>query len=426
MVSCRRLPLASLNNVNNPRRSKRRKTSAPAEECNQENVGSEGDEEEPLLSTMDEEQEEGQETNEDQEAAGEEAPEEARGEAAAEQQEQEEEQDDGSGIWGGPPPIPSNINLRCKKQVEQYFPKLRGKGKMLPPPTFMMDIFLLAEWRQKTHDEQKTAKAEWMSKHAPEKKRLKNLVPGANCTCCQRKARNDRGRRRPTRQSRRRRGQEAAPLPDEANATQQPQEQAGIPYASLGSSQMERDNVLPVEKGPYKRTSTKKLEHARSVQGQGGIQALKAMHSANKSFARALTTCTVKPTELANKFVYTDPSRAPRVFGLQIWVNQVSETRMSGGILPANGLRRDKAEITYISSCKEDAERILDMVLVDAVDNRDNYEKKKFYGTGKRLVDHLNSVEAESKLRRSKPDAADMQESQDQIPLSLAPTSEAV
>jgi hypothetical protein len=366
-------------------------------------------------------QEEGQE-NDQTPAVG-------RGEEAAIQEpteDNEAEDDDSAGtMLGDHPVIPSDINLRCKKLVALHFPKLRGKGKLLPPPTFLMDVLLLQEWRQKTHGEQKVASAEWMKNTAPVKKRLKGLVPGVDCTCCQRKARNDRGRRRPTRQSRRRRG-EAAPLPD-ANAAQQ-QEQAAIPYPSLGSSQMQRDNVLPVEQGPYKRTSFKKLEHARSVQGQGGVQALKAMHAANKSFARALTACTVEPKldETTNTFAYANPARAPRVFGLLIWVNQVSETRMSGGILPSNQLRKDKTEITYISSCKEDAERILDVVLTDAVDNRDNYEKKKFYGTGKRLVDNINSVEAESKLRRSKPDAADMQESQDQIPLSLAPTSYAV
>ncbi len=91
--------------------------------------------------------------------------------------------------------------------------------------------------------------------------------------------------------SRRHRGEEEAPLPY-ANAAQQ-QEQAAIPYTSLGSSQMQRNDVLPVEQGPYKRTSAKKLEHARSMQGQGGVQALKAMHPANKSFARALTARTV-------------------------------------------------------------------------------------------------------------------------------------
>jgi hypothetical protein len=114
----------------------------------------------------------------------------------------------------------------------------------------------------------------------------------------------------------------------------------GEAYTSLGSSEAMHHSILPPEKAPYRRTSAKNLEHARSVQGQGGIQALKAICSANRSFARAVTACTVTPKLDANSnnHLYADPSKLPRVSGLQIWVNKVQETPMSGGKLPPTQL----------------------------------------------------------------------------------------
>jgi hypothetical protein len=267
--------------------------------------------------------------------------------------------------------IPSDMNLRCMKAIDHYFPKKRGKGKMQPTPTYQMDIFLLSQWRGMTQEEQRAAKAEWTSKHAPEKKRLKLLVPGIACGCCKRKARTDRGQTRGQNQRSQRRSArvagEAAPAAA-PNPPAVPQIQAVEAYIGLGSSEVERNNMLPAEKGCYKRTSIRKLQHARSVQGQGGVQALKAIHSANKAFARALTASTVEPKldQTTNAFVYADPARAPRVLALQVFVNQVEETPMSGGTLSGSQLRREKAQITYISSSKEDAERIFEVLAVDS------------------------------------------------------------
>jgi hypothetical protein len=329
------------------------------------------------------------------------------------------------------PQLPTDINLRCMKQVDKYVPKQRGKGKMQPPPTFRTDIALCFEWRGMTSDEQKAAKAEYTGKAAPVKKSLKLLIPGSDCVCCRRKTRNDRGQTRGAQnQSSDQQLDRAAPPepPPAAAATQQEaQEMGGEAYASLGSSEAMRHNVLPPVKAPYRRTSAKKLEHARSVQGQGGIQALKAIRSANRSFARAVTACTVTPKLDANSnnYIYADPSKLPRVSGLQIWVNEVQETPMSGGKLPPAQLRRAKTEITYISSCKEDAERIFKILTGDSNSNRDNYIKVKYFGTGERLMDLLNASDQESKRRRSKPDAAaNIEQSQNAIPLSIAPSSE--
>ena len=279
-----------------------------------------------------------------------------------------------------------------------------------------------------TKEEQRVAKAQWMSKHAPEKKRLKLLVPGMDCSCCKRKARTDRGQSRgqnarSQRRSARVAGEDAAP--PEPNP---PPVQAAAAYTSLGSLEAERNSMLPAEKGCYKRTSIRRLQHARSVQGQGGVKALKAIHSANKAFARAMTASTVEPRldETTNTFVYGDPSTTPRVLALQVFVNQVQETPMSGGTLAPRQLCREKAYISYISSSKEDAERIFEILAVDSRVNSDNYEKKRFFGTGKRLVEQLQSEEDERDRRRSRPNAANLQESSNEIPLSIAPTSEGV
>jgi hypothetical protein len=72
-----------------------------------------------------------------------------------------------------------------------------------------------------------------------------------------------------------------------------------------------------------------------------------------------VTACNVTPKldNNTNSYpIYTDPSKLPRISGLQIWVNKVEETPMSGRILPSTQLQRAKTEITYISSSKEDAE----------------------------------------------------------------------
>jgi hypothetical protein len=112
------------------------------------------------------------------------------------------------------------------------------------------------------------------------------------------------------------------------------------------------------------------------MQGQSGDQALKAIHSANKAFAQAMTASTVKPRvdEVTNKFIYGDPSTAPRVLALQVFVNQVQETPMPGGTLPPCQLHRENVHISYISSSKEGTKRIFKILAVDSQINRDNYE----------------------------------------------------
>jgi hypothetical protein len=126
---------------------------------------------------------------------------------------------------------------------------------------------------------------------------------------------------------------------------------------------------------------------------QGGVQALKAIHSANKAFAWALTISTVAPKldKTTNTLVYANPARAPRVLALQVFINQVEEFPMLGGTLSGSQLCREKAQITYILSSKEDAERIFESLAVDSQINSEKHDKKKFFGTGARLIEQLKA-----------------------------------
>jgi hypothetical protein len=425
--SRRRLPLSSLDNNRTSRRSKRLKTVADSDSSSDEDEVLEGVEK--ATRTL-----EAETASEAVGASGMAGNDGATGDAAASTDEVEEglnETEEGAADNEAADEIPANMNLRCMKAIDLHFPKQRRKGKMQPTPPFQMDVFLLSEWRCMTQEEQRAAKAEFTSKGAAEKKRLKLLVPGADCLCCKRKARTDRGQARGQnprqRRSARVAGKAGPPAPPNPPAVPPPIQTVEA-YIGLGSSEAERNNMLPAEKGYYKRTSIRKLQHARSVQGQGGVQALKAIHSANKAFARALTISTVAPKldVATNTLVYANPARAPRVLALQVFINQVEETPMSGGTLSGSQLRREKAQITYISSSKEDAERIFEILAVDSRINGEKYDKKKFFGTGARLIQKLKAGEAERGRRRSRPSAANLQESSNEIPHSIAPTSQGI
>jgi hypothetical protein len=201
-------------------------------------------------------------------------------------------------------------------------------------------------------------------------------------------------------------------------------EVAATAFISLDSSEAERLAALPQKKALYKRQSAFKLEYARSIQAQGGVQALKSMRASNRSFARALTATTLKPRHdnTTGQDLYPDPERHPRVFGLQIWVNQVAETPMSGGVLPASRLRREKPLITYVATGPGDVKQVLE-ALEDAQVNKEGYEKVEFFGSGKTLLDAMAKKEGESKAHRSRGStgAANLQESHHEIPQSMAP-----
>jgi hypothetical protein len=415
--SRRRLPLSSLDNTEPSRRSKSQKTGEESDEA-LENAATPSVEAEAV---SDEQTGGGDNSEEldDRDTTGE-----AVNEVEHDNlQQSADASDEPEGLWGPLPEIPDDLNFRCIKAIDQHIPKHRGKGKMQPPPTFRTELPLLFEWRLKTQEEQRVAKAQFTSKAAPEKARLKRMIPGSDCACCRRKTRNDRGQRRGGGRTARVAGEAVAPPVPNTNP-QQPDTTAGIPYTSLGSSEAERNNILPPKRRCYKRPSSRRLEHARTVQGQNGMQAFKAVSTANRSFARALTACTVKPKfdGRSSKFVYLHPSTAPRHFGLQVWVNQVSETRMSGGVLAPGQLRKEKTEITYISTSPEDAQQVLDIITNDVIANREKYEKRKYFGTGSLLFNRLAAAEAEIKNHRAKLDAAAVEESEEAILRSDAPT----
>jgi hypothetical protein len=144
--------------------------------------------------------------------------------------------------------IPDNFNFRCIKPIDEHIPKLHGKGKMQPLPTFWTDLPLLFEWRLKTQEEQRVAKAHYTSKAAPVKARLKRMIPGFDCACCRRKTRNDRGQRRGGGPIFRVEG--GAVMPQVPNMALQQAETAAIQLTSLGSSQAERNNILPQKSAP--------------------------------------------------------------------------------------------------------------------------------------------------------------------------------
>jgi hypothetical protein len=187
MARCsrRQLPLTSLDSNSKPHcRSKRQKTAGKesdlddevlVEGANSEEVGAIATTEEANIPAAEEE------ANDDAQAEVDNEP-----PPGASSNEEEEV------LWGGPE-LPTDINLRCIKQIDKYVPKQRGKGKTQPPPTFRMDIALCVEWRVMTSDEQKAAKAEYTGKAAPVKRALKLLVPGSDSVCCRRKTRNNQG-----------------------------------------------------------------------------------------------------------------------------------------------------------------------------------------------------------------------------------------
>jgi hypothetical protein len=317
----------------------------------------------------------------------------------------------------------TTLNLRCKVSVDSLYPMTRGKGKMRPPLNFLVSVGELLDWRAMTSQEQKASKALWVGLSKDEKTSIKDTIPGFDCICCKQKERRDRGQRRGGNGSTQRQSTRVASAAGQDPTLEVESEENATAFISLGSSEAERLATLPQKKAPYKRQSSFKSEYARSTQAQGGVQALKAMRASNRSFARALTATTVKPkrNNITGQDIFPDPTRHPRVFGLQIWVNHVAETPMSGGVLPASHLRREKPLITYISTCPGDAKQVFD-ALEDSKVNKEGYEKLKFFGSGNDLLDTMAKTDGESSAHRSRGSsgAANLQESQDEIPQSWA------
>ena len=142
--SRRRLPLLSLDNNNPPsRRSKRLKTVEESDSDDEEvleGVNNEATTSEAPEATSNAGGASEMMAGHDLDGATDAA--EATDEAEA-PNEAEQEAVDNEDPFNEHAQIPSNMNLRCMKAINQHFPTLRGKGKMQPTPTFQMDIFLL-------------------------------------------------------------------------------------------------------------------------------------------------------------------------------------------------------------------------------------------------------------------------------------------
>jgi hypothetical protein len=64
----------------------------------------------------------------------------------------------------------------------------------------------------------------------------------------------------------------------------------------------------------------------------------------------------------------------------------------------------------------------LDIITNDVIANREKYEKRKYFGTGSLLFNRLAAAEAEIKNHWAKLDAAAVEESEEAILRSDAPT----
>lgn len=154
----------------------------------------------------------------------------------------------------------------------------------------------------------------------------------------------------------------------------------------MGGSDETRANETIKSKAKWKAQNIRNWQPAKDIQQSGSEQALKAMHSAHAYFGRALTCATMKPRydSTNKKYVYPSNSEVPRQIGLQIVVNYVAKTPCTGAKLAPMDLRAPKPIITLVSTCPEDAEKVLE-VLNDSrtTKHRSKYTKIKLYGTGK-------------------------------------------
>jgi hypothetical protein len=154
---------------------------------------------------------------------------------------------------------------------------------------------------------------------------------------------------------------------------------------------------------------------------QGGERAMEKAFLAMKASVVASTAATKEP-KIEDGRQLTDQCEAtPRVRHLHIMVNEVVETPMNGGRMTT--VRRDRPQIFYVSSSKEDASAVLEAV-ADAQEDREQeaFEKVKFYGIGKPGIQQLQTYINERTLRRARATRAaeTLDESQDTIPDDIA------
>ena len=334
------------------------------------------------------------------------------------------------------------INLLCLNSIMASYPK-----QLYPPFSFRLSFDKLDEFMKMSKEEKWVARKAFSELSAKEKANVKSAIPGSSCSCCTPVTRSDKGKQRgkntrTKRQSRRVQGDDP-PLPQqqegESTSTRSAATSARSPAATSARSaaappvlcngmahgEAARDAAPGEEKPKCKRQSKKGLEHARSVQMQGGETAMQKIITTQHAMIDALAFSTREPKfdQASGTYKHDQRTEIPRVRGLMIFVNEVGETPVCGGKLPDGKLRRLKPQISYVGACKEDAAFVWD-VMADAQDNPDYCEKLRFMGTGvpahERFAEHAKS----RKLARSKVGqrAQSFDDSQASIPDSVAPS----
>jgi hypothetical protein len=328
----------------------------------------------------------------------------------------------------------SIINLHCNKSIKASYPK----NELQAPFSFRTSVEKLDEFMTMPKDQQKAAKSACSQLTQKQKKKLMNDTPGSSCSCCKPVKRSDKGKRRgrnasTKRQSKRLRGDhpsspqqqgESTSARSPATSTRSPATSAPS-YNSLAHGEAARAAAPGEDVPKYKRQSKSKLEYASSVQMQGGETAMKEIMKAQRAMIKALTFSSKAPTfdATSGTFKHDQRKEIPRVRGIMVIVNEVGETPMCGGNIPDGKLRRDKAQITYVSACKEDASYVLD-ALCEAQNNPNEYEKLKFMGSGVSGLEKFDAYTNNRKLSRSKTGqrAQSIQDSQASIPDNVAPS----
>jgi hypothetical protein len=315
------------------------------------------------------------------------------------------------------------INLRCKKSVKASYPL-----QLQPPSSFLVSSDKLGEFMRMTEDQQWVEKKAFTRLLKKEQNVIKDSIPGSSCSCCKPAKRSDKGKKRgkhtkTKRQSKRLRSEnppsphqqgESTSTKSSATSVRRPATSARSPatsarspatvvYNSLAHGEAARDAAPGEEKPKYKRQSKTKLQYASSVQMQGGETAMQEIMKVQRAMIKAITFSSREPTfdETSRTYKHDQRKEIPRVRGLLVFVNEVGETPMCGGNLPDGKLRREKAQISYVSTCKEDATYVLD-IMRDAQADPNKCEKLKFMGSGLQGLATFDTYTNDRKRSRSK------------------------
>jgi hypothetical protein len=258
------------------------------------------------------------------------------------------------------------------------FYKSTKQWKLQPTPNHRASHQLLWQFIGFSKVEQKLEKAKFTHQNTQAaKNKIKDAIPGTDCTCCKSKAQQDKGKKWGTNaaskkkqcRSKRKRGK------DRAVASSNTDEGDNIEdiYVSLGHN---KTHQQPRKK--YKKQIT--LEHSGNVQMQSADPAMRDLHGAIEKVIHLLTRCTMPPTHNEETHKERYNQQIPRHRILLVSVNNVVETRLSGSKVPAERLRCEKTKITYICSSKMDVKKVVNAICQDYQDP-EKFETVKLFGT---------------------------------------------